>query len=681
MESIIKPEEYSQAEELIYQAKFDDAIDLISNLTINLNQDSMEKLWGLILEGRIYCYKGQYKKGIKIGEVAYQLSQKLDLALESVEALILKAHVIYLGDREESLSIIIDAERMFKSIIDDSSFNYSRQQAILLLLKSEIYRSKGEINEAFELAKECLLIQQNLNRNLDLSNIYHHLGTLHLYKSDSHSGLDYALKSLKIQEELNNQSGIAKSLHLVGTSYFVRGDFDQALKLGRQCLKINEISVLTKLEVFDLLAMVYSNRGQLDRVIKYRKREANLAQKEKYDEHLIMSNYGIATTFRAKGEFDLAVKHLKSSLELSEKTNSTYGIQASLFHLIRTNLDNNAIDQARIYLKQLEQFSNHTESTVFKNVFLISKALVMKNSGRIRNLTEAELLLKKFTEKEIETPVLYRLALVNLCELFLEELKFTNNIEVLDEIMPLIDKIYEIAEKQNAYSWLADTKLLQAKVALIQIDFDKAKQLLTQAQRIAELQGLTLLALKISSEHDNLLDHLNEWDILKKTDAPMSERIKLAAFNGVVDRMQGKSTIDPPLITPEVPVLLLIIGQGGFPLFSKQFEKNHIFEEDLMGGFLAAFNSFIGELFSKGLDRIKFGEFMILMRTVEQFSICYLFKGQTNIAKQKLSQFTENIKKDTSIWHTLNVFYNTSRVVKLEELPSLESLISNIFIK
>jgi hypothetical protein len=306
---------------------------------------------------------------------------------------------------------------------------------------------------------------------------------------------------------------------------------------------------------------------------------------------------------------------------------------------------------------------------------------VLKNSGRIRNLTEAEILLKKFTEKEMETPILYRLALVNLCEILLEELKFTNNVEILDELNPLIGKIFDFAEKQNACAWLADTKLLQAKLALIQMDLDRAKQLLTQAQRIAEFHSLSLLALKISSEHDNLLNHLNEWNSLKNTDAPMSERIKLASFNGVVDRMQGKRTVDPPVITPEVPVLILIIGEGGFPLFSEQFEENYEFEEDLLSGFLAAFNTFSGELFSKGLDRVKFGEYMLLMRAVDKFSVCYLFKGQTYIARQKLAQFTETIKKNTSIWYTLNEYYNTSRVVKPEDLPSLRSLILDIFTK
>lgn len=678
-DSILK--DLANIEKLIYQAKFDKAHEAILKLQKTTINDSSAQVRINNLKARICCFKGQYRQAIEIGEKAYQLSQKLGDLLESINALIIKSHIIYFNEIDDAYDLIIEAENLLNSIREIDKQWYSKRIADILLMKAIIYRSKGELNEAFKLAKECLLIRENLNSKLDLTTVYYILGELNLYKGDSFSGLDCAMKSLKIQEELGNQFGKASDLSLAGTSYFVRGDFEQAFKYARLSLKISEISTHAKIESLETLASIYINRGQLDRAIKYRNKINIIAKKENYRAEYISSTYGMGVIYRIKGEFDIAKDFLTKSLDLSIEFNSSYGIQISLFFLILISLDNNVVDQARNYLKKLEKFSQQTENTVFKDMFLISKALVLKNSGRIRNFTEAEEILRKITEKEIQTPIIYRLALVNLCELYLEELKFTDNIEVLEEIKPLINKLYRTAENQNAYPWLTDTKLLQAKIALIQMDFDKAMQLLTQAQRIAELHGDALLALKISSEHDNFLNQLKEWDKLKKDNAPMSKRMELASINGVVNQMQGKSIAIPPLITPETPVLLLIIGQGGFPLFSKQFEENHLFEEDLISGFLAAFNSFSGELFSKGLDRIKFDEYMILMQTVESFSVCYLFKGQTYIAKQKLTKFTESIKNDDSIWRILNIFYNTSRVVKLENLPSLESLIKNIFLK
>lgn len=56
------------------------------------------------------------------------------------------------------------------------------------------------------------------------------------------------------------------------------------------------------------------------------------------------------------------------------------------------------------------------------------------------------------------------------------------------------------------------------------------------------------------------------------------------------------------------------------------------------------------------------------------------FKGQTYIARQKLNKFTDCIRSTNSIWHSLNKFYKTSRIIELKDIPTLESLISEIFI-
>ncbi len=240
--------------------------------------------------------------------------------------------------------------------------------------------------------------------------------------------------------------------------------------------------------------------------------------------------------------------------------------------------------------------------------------------------------------------------------------------------------MFKFADQQHAYFWLAETRLLQAKLALIQMNIEEAKQKLTQAQRVAELHGLKLLAFKISAEHDNLLERTNIWENLKKSNAPMSDGIKFASFEGLIERMKGKRAIKSPLISPEIPVLLLIIGEGGFLLFSNSFKEKLFLEEDLLSAFLSAFNAFSSELFSKGLDRAKFGEYMILMKTLNSFSVCYLFKGQTYTAKQKLNEFAEYIRSTTSIWQTLNKYYKTSRTLELKDLPPLENLISEIFI-
>ncbi|MFX1572821.1 MAG: tetratricopeptide repeat protein [Promethearchaeota archaeon] len=675
-----KSEELINAESLMYKGRFEDALEILTKFEEREGISSKDQLALLILKGRIYCNNGFFKRAIEFGDHAYLMSQKHKEGPEYLDALIIKAHIIFLGNFKKGHELVLEAEKIFDSITNKSYPDFLRLKLELFLIKTHEYCLQDDLDKALDLALECLEIGKQIGKILDLARIYFEIGYIYVYKGEHDSALEYAIKSLNSQEKLSNQVGIATSLSLIGLIYYVKGDFNRALKLSKKSLLIKEINILTKIEVLNTIGAVYKNRGELDRALRYNNRSVILAEKEGYTNELALNLLSIGNTYRMKGDFNKALESVERCLAFSEKFGFPYGILSSLLHLVLINLDKNNLERAKQYLGKLEIVTNKTESKAFTQAYQIAKALVWKKSGRIRYLTDAEKLLNKIISTDIAAPILYHLSIINLCELYLEELNITNNQEVLDDLDPLISKMLLAAERHHSYLWLAETKLLQAKLALIQMKIDDTKKLLTQAQRIAELNGLNLLALKISEEHDKLLEQVSVWEKLKEENAPMSERIKLASFDGLFDRMEGKSVVKPPKLVHEVPVLLLIIGEGGFPLFSNQFSKKWAFEEDLLSSFLTAFNTFSGEFFSKGLDRAKFGEYTILLRTVNTFSVCYIFKGQTYLAKQRLRKFTEQIFNITPIWQTLNKFYNTSRIVELNDIPALEPLITEIFI-
>ncbi|MHA2339436.1 MAG: hypothetical protein ACXACX_19190 [Candidatus Hodarchaeales archaeon] len=249
----------------------------------------------------------------------------------------------------------------------------------------------------------------------------------------------------------------------------------------------------------------------------------------------------------------------------------------------------------------------------------------------------------------------------------------------MDEIYPLIDQLQRYAKRQNSYSLLANVKLLQAKMALLQINMVDARKFLAESQKIAEEHNLKRLANAISKEHDKLLEELKLWESIKKTQADVPERLKLAAIDDVLDRMQGKKAVESPESIDEQPVLLLIIAEGGTLLFSYAFTDKWQQDEDLFSSFLSAFTSFSDEFFSKGLDRAKFGDDTLLMQSVNSFSVCYLFRGQTYLAKQKLEKFIKTIQTNSSIWETFEKFNKSGQVVELVDIPKIKTLLTNIF--
>ena len=210
------------------------------------------------------------------------------------------------------------------------------------------------------------------------------------------------------------------------------------------------------------------------------------------------------------------------------------------------------------------------------------------------------------------------------------------------------------------------------------MEFKEAQHLLTQAQRVAELYGITRTAQKISSEHDNYLEKLSEWKGLKERDAPISERLKLASVEGALERLQRKSPLEQPELVEEEPIVLLIIDKSGISYFNYPFKEDWDFEW-LFSSFMSAFNTFCDEIFSKSIDRIRIGENIILINPVEPFLTCYVIKGQSYPALQKLTRFNEVIRENPEIWQALNKSVNTSEMLELDKPPALKTVINDIF--
>jgi len=206
-----------------------------------------------------------------------------------------------------------------------------------------------------------------------------------------------------------------------------------------------------------------------------------------------------------------------------------------------------------------------------------------------------------------------------------------------------------------------------------------ARRLLTQAQKIAESYGIKRLAMKISYEHDELLRQIKIWENLKESEASLSERWKLAGLNEQMESLVRKRMIAVPETSEEDPVTILIITEGGTPLFSHSFIEEKEFESYLFSGFLTTIDYFMKETFSEGLDRFIFGQYTLLLKSVAPFFICYVFKGESYYALQRIKYFIENVQKE-GIWQNLIKLFQTNRSIHLKDIPLLDSLITKTFI-
>jgi hypothetical protein len=82
---------------------------------------------------------------------------------------------------------------------------------------------------------------------------------------------------------------------------------------------------------------------------------------------------------------------------------------------------------------------------------------------------------------------------------------------------------------------------------------------------------------------------------------------------------------------------------------------------------------------SKSIDHIKIDENVILIIPVDKFLVCYVIKGQSYPALQKLNRFSDAIKWNTEISEALKRSATTGEELDMNNPSSLGTIVNEIF--
>ncbi|MHA2181420.1 MAG: tetratricopeptide repeat protein [Promethearchaeota archaeon] len=568
--------------------------------------------------------------------------------------------------------------------------NLSPENKILLLIhKGWMYLKLGQIKKVLDLVE---LIRE------ESTNISYHLGlaaaNVLVFNVKFIMGINQWDEIWKIiletenliksafQDPLDDIARNKASLDFMkGSFYYNNGDLDLASSHSQRSLahcKKDKLMEGFIPMVLMILGHINSERGDLDSSLEYLEQSLPLLKGEAFATKFNRFNTyrGIAQTYHKQGKFDQAIENYKQVLEIGKEI-GYIGTGWTYANLIHIYLQKRSPEVAEVYLKEFEQISKKFPTTDL--LYQFSKARYLISFKRMKNLVKAQEILEEIVEKGKKDTFISSYAIIELCKLHLIELQISDDTSILDETESLIEQLFRIAEERHSFSTLASTKLLQGKLSLIQLKMEDARRFLTEGQRIADDHGITMIARAISKEHDKLLEQLEQWEAIGIAKTPISERLKLASINKVMEQLTERSSTESIDSTPEESMVLLIIAEGGVLIFSYPFTVEWKQDEELFSSFLSAFSSFSNEFFSEGLDRVKFGQNTVLMQSVANFSVCYLFKGQSYYASQKLASFSHQIEDNSSISQTLHKFYKTSQVLELKDSPQLESLIAEIF--
>lgn len=631
-------EKLANINQLFIEGLYLKAFDSIVDFEQNKDLTPENQLSCSLLKSNLFYELGKYADALKFAEQACNMSQELGSKTFLVDSYISKAwSLLELRDFDLVLQSITRGEELLNDLIIKPRSDFAKRDALLKLIKSLF----------------CLYKSGNIDK-----------------------ALEYGEQGLKISEEHDNKKEIALALQLTGGYYIVAGNLDRALDYKERCLRIqNTYRKRDDWITFKELGVLNGIRGELDLALDYTKQSLALAEEIGNKPYIAQCLNNISLIHRQNGNLDHASEALERNLTICQEAGDKMGIMMCLDSLFIISLDANSLKQAQQYLLRMQQINEQVKDKRSDVACRVNKALMLKMSSNSLDQEKAKEILQEFVKEEIINWEFTERALLHLCDLLLSDLQTYNNQDVLSEINPLINQLLDFAEFQRSYRLLADTHLLQGKLALIKLNMGDARQLLTKAERIADEHGLHLLARTISNEHDKVLQQLD-----KLIKASVSERLKLLEIDKTLDHMMGKQMMKPPvLVEAEQPILLTIMTEHGDLLLSNQFTADLIIDHILLTDYMSSFSAISNQIFSESIDRVKFGKYKVLMKSAGHLLICYMFQGQTYNAQQKLTHFTEIINQDINIKKSLENAISQKETININDNPVFEEIIINCF--
>jgi tetratricopeptide (TPR) repeat protein len=578
-----------RAEQLMHQGKVDEARPLIEALEKEESLPSDDRLTWQLLKSQLLITTGDYEASQQLADQVWKESQERGKLLQAVDACIVKIEALVEGgDYKESFKVILQGDQVLTTLSGEPSAALTQRQASFIHFRGRICLYKAEIDQAMDYFRQSLALRRELGNSHDIAMSLRNIGVMHSYKGNWDQGIDYHQQALKIFQEVGNkfrialcltnigsfcsskgeldraleycQQGlalfqeignknmIAYSLGGVGNIYGQQGDLERALEYYQQALPIVE-ELDNKWAIAGSLisiAGIYRNRGEIDRALESNQQFSALAQEIGHEFWIATSSFNLGLIHWQKGALEQALVLLEEALSYCEELGHDFGIAFSLFWLISVSIDNSSDEQAQEYLQRLEQIHDQEENKLIRQAYRVAQGLVLKASSRIRDKVRAQEVLQQVAEEEVVDSFLTEMAMVNLCELLLDELKTYGEADVLQAAKTLVHKLYELAQDRHSFSLVINALILQAKLALVGGDPATATQLLEQAKLTAEENNLELLTAKVLRERQFLQAQYETWEQLIQRNAPFHERMEHARVADYLKDVEKLVSIQRP---------------------------------------------------------------------------------------------------------------------------------------
>jgi len=487
-------------------------------LAENLKQDDddfrIRKAWLLWIKGICLSWLGKDKPALKIANLGFSIAQSLndtellfnyysllgicEFQTDTYEEAIVhyKAGYQLAKDFKNDFRILLFSLKLGESLrgsgnftlaMDyiDISIEYANKLEIpahwMIYFKAILYWNMGEIEESIPIFKEVIPLVEWQTTHKEKGLVLMGKAIIELEEGEIDKAVEFITEAVNLAKQMDDAFSTNIFSIILIRALFDKGEFDKVLEI-----------------CFSLLDTFKDGKKPVS---------------------IYSIFFEMGKTYHIKGEYNLALEYVQKALKLYKKFDRDIFIARSLFTLIQISIDKNDKVLYTKYLEELEDFAKLHPTNIFEQMYQTALALVFKTSTRPRDWTRAvEILLKVVKEKSTKHGF-NLVALINLCELLMNEFSISGDAEVLLELEFYVEMLSDFAKMQNVYHLRLEannlqiiTHWLKAQKSMVELDFQKAKTLLNNTRKIADDEGMYRLAEKFTQQQEKLLRQMSQWD-------------------------------------------------------------------------------------------------------------------------------------------------------------------------
>ncbi|MFW9852268.1 MAG: hypothetical protein ACFFDS_04965 [Candidatus Thorarchaeota archaeon] len=483
------------------------------------NQDFiLRKAWFLAYKGLQQNFKGSYEFTHEILDQSVILAKQLDN-----DNLFLFLYTI-IARNEASRGDYIKAYEYFTKALEMSvKMKNDLVAAMMYGDLAEAAMGLGKYKESQEHISKAIKIFQEYGKPVEYFEFI--LGMNYLSCGFIIEGIEIYKRILPLLEKQIGQNPRDLSFIIWGKAMieWYEGNLDNALEFQEEVYNIN-LELRNRLLIAThagFLAGMLIDSSQIDRALEY-----SLAAIEDYEEHphyfINSFNYeNLGKICQIKGEYDLALDYFEKCLKIRLQSDLSYLSIRTLFLMLNVAIDKNDEHLYNKYLTQIEEAVYKEPLEVLNQYYRIAKALVLKVSTNPKSWMSAINILADVVEEEIYYYNIKVIALINLCELLMNEFSLSGNVEVLEKLEDYSNKLEEIAnnQRQTSYSVRIESKnirlltiWLRAQHSTQETNLIQAEDLLEEAKEIAKNEGLIRLVEKLTNQQEKLQNQIIRWN-------------------------------------------------------------------------------------------------------------------------------------------------------------------------